>query len=65
MGCDGAGTVPLSVAGVTCRGPVDGSDVSWDLGSEADREAGWGQTVPLSVACVTCRGLRFKEWQAS
>jgi hypothetical protein len=23
----GAGTVPLSVAGVTCRGPVDGRDV--------------------------------------
>jgi hypothetical protein len=23
----GAGTVPLSIAGVTCRGPVDGRDV--------------------------------------
>jgi hypothetical protein len=28
----------------------------WDLGSQADREAGWDQTVPLSVAGVTRRG---------
>jgi hypothetical protein len=28
----------------------------WDLGSEADREAGWGRTVPLGVAGVTRRG---------
>jgi hypothetical protein len=50
------GTVPLSVAGVTRCGPVDGSDVGWDVGSEADREAGWGRTVPLCVAGVTHRG---------
>jgi hypothetical protein len=28
----------------------------WDLGSEADRQAGWGRTVPLGVAGVTRRG---------
>jgi hypothetical protein len=28
----------------------------WDVGSEADKEAGWGRTVRLSVAGVTRRG---------
>jgi hypothetical protein len=54
-------TVPLGVAGVTRRGPVDGSDVGWDVGFEAEPKPECDRNP-----CKVQRGLAHSEtWRSN